>query len=161
MTDDDAPDLDRTDDESEWRRPATNPGRRVASSPKIRPPSTADLEAARVDDTRGWEWSRELIAKVEHLESVVAAHVRRWKLIRHVLTGVGGVAVTALVAAFKLAYSSGASSGVASERDRRFDRVEAVVQQLTVDVARITGELRSFNPIGSIRRQGPPPAPQE
>jgi hypothetical protein len=96
-------------------------------------------------ETEAWQWSRRLVDRIRGLELHAADSARKWKQVRAVLTGVAGVAVTALVAAFKLAYSSGASSGVASERDRQSREVEAIVHQLRVDVARLTGELRSLS----------------
>lgn len=136
-------------DEDDWR-PRTHPG-----------PSDEAQVRAREADERGWEWSKQVLARLDAIERVAEAHARRWKLIRGVLTGIGGVALTALVAAFKLAYSSGSASGVASERDRNAREIEAVVRQLTIDVARISGELRSFNPVGSLRMYGPGRNPKD
>lgn len=95
-------------------------------------------------ETEARQWSRRLLDRIRALEAHAAESTRKWRQVRAVLTGVAGLAVTALVAAFKLAYSSGASSGVASERDRQSREVAAIVQQLRVDVARLTGELRSL-----------------
>lgn len=109
--------------------------------PRRRPLGSNDFPPT---ETEGWQWSQWLQARVKSLEAAAANDVRRWRTIRNVLTGIGGVALTALIAAFKLAYSSGTSSGVAAERERQSREVEAVVQQLRVDVARLTGELRSL-----------------
>ena len=86
----------------------------------------------------------------------------------YALSGLAGVAGTALVFAFTLTRASGDAAGEKRARDIERARYIALIDRLVVDVSRHDGILSSLvdavrarYPVGALPLIGPPPAPSE
>lgn len=153
-------DLADTLDEAEAARHRSGP---IALTPAG---EVADTDT----EVDGWEQIRRFRAEVAEVRTeaakavAVATNALAWnRRIVYALSGLAGVAGTALVFAFAVTRASGDAAGEKRERDAQRLRYIALIDQLVRDVARHEGQLgsvldalRTRYPIGAVPLLGPP-----